>query len=401
MEEMSEGRRALIAVVASLAILALWSHFYKPPVPPPAPKTAITAPANSGNGSSTSPPSGTQAQTPKVVPAVIPRAAESSEEKIITIESPLYRVQISNQGGVVRSWELKKYLDNNKRQLDLVNTVAAKNLGQWPFSIVLQDPKLAAEANSGLYVVSSPDTTLDAPAEVTFHWSNSHLDVTKTLKFTDTYEMQVQATASLDGAPLPVAISWAGGFGDTTVYQESQLVGVFYNTNGKLNLLTYKKVGTPNHQDQPFEQPGTMSYAGIEDQFFTAAFLPNDGELNLWSWLHQVNEPDDEGKTASQAVAEMAAGTTMAGPLDMRVYVGPKDLDLLAKVNPPLEALVNFGYMSIIAKPLLAILQWAYHYVPNYGWCIVLMTLAINSVLSRSRCRAGARCRKCSAWRPR
>jgi YidC/Oxa1 family membrane protein insertase len=96
--------------------------------------------------------------------------------------------------------------------------------------------------------------------------------------------------------------------------------------------------------------------------------------------MHQANEQDD-GKTVQQPVAEMAAGSPEAGPLNMRVYVGPKDLNLLANLNPPLESLVNFGYMSIIAKPLLAILQWGYRYVPNYGWCIVLMTLAINSVL--------------------
>jgi YidC/Oxa1 family membrane protein insertase len=63
------------------------------------------------------------------------------------------------------------------------------------------------------------------------------------------------------------------------------------------------------------------------------------------------------------------------------VYVGPKDLDALARVRPPLEELVQFGWMGVIAKPLLFVLQWMYHYIPNYGWCIVLLTLAINTAL--------------------
>ena len=46
-----------------------------------------------------------------------------------------------------------------------------------------------------------------------------------------------------------------------------------------------------------------------------------------------------------------------------------------------MEDLINFGYISILAKPLLYSLQWVHRYVSNYGWCIVLLTLALNTVL--------------------
>ena len=55
----------------------------------------------------------------------------------------------------------------------------------------------------------------------------------------------------------------------------------------------------------------------------------------------------------------------------MRIYVGPKDLALLSKVQPSLEDLVQFGWTGIIAKPLLSVLQWMHRYIPNYGWAIV------------------------------
>jgi YidC/Oxa1 family membrane protein insertase len=379
MEEMSEGRRALLAVSISLLILLLWSRFYKTPAPPPqkakvpAPNT-ITAPQTSEEAPSTP----ATAAASKARPA---SAVQATEEQTIVVDGPLYRVELSNRGGVVRSWKLKKYLDDSKppRPLDLVNAAAAQQLGGWPFSFVLDDPQLEAQVNGALFVVSPDDADQRIPAEVSFHWSDGHLDVMKKLKFDASYETNVQVTATLDGKPLPAALAWRGGFGDINVYQAAQLVTVYYHTGGKLNLLPYKKLGASGHPEQRTLQPELMDYAGIEDQFFTAAFLANGPGLSLWHWVQQ-RDITEGGKAAQEPVEEMAAGSA-AGLLDLRVYVGPKDLDSLAKVRPPLEELVQFGWMGIIAKPLLFVLRWTYHYLPNYGWCIVLLTLAINTAL--------------------
>ena len=74
----------------------------------------------------------------------------------------------------------------------------------------------------------------------------------------------------------------------------------------------------------------------------------------------------------------MAVGQRRPGPVKARVFVGPKDLALLGKVQPSLEELVNFGWTGVIAKPLLFALQWLHRYIPNWGWAIVVLTLAIN-----------------------
>jgi YidC/Oxa1 family membrane protein insertase len=175
--------------------------------------------------------------------------------------------------------------------------------------------------------------------------------------------------ATLDGKPLPVGIAWRGGFGDKAVYKAPTLVTVYYSAAGKLNLLQYKKLGVPGNQSQPAVQYGPLEYAGIEDQFFTAAFLPDGTDLSLWHWT-QDHGGDPE--------AQMAAGSTAAGPVKMRIYIGPKDLGQLESLKPSLSELVNFGWMGPVAKPLLWVLQTLHTKVPNWGWCIVLMTLVIN-----------------------
>ncbi|MGC1673061.1 MAG: membrane protein insertase YidC, partial [Candidatus Acidiferrales bacterium] len=286
--------------------------------------------------------------------------------------------------------------------LDLVNDSVAQELG-WPFSVVMADSQLEAKANSGLYEIEThafstavphtaqlkpgnkapfpppvSDAGLFAPVEVGMHWSDGHLDVTKKLKFDLNYEMTVEVAATLDGKPEPVAVAWRGGFGDKAVYNAAQLVTVFYKTGGKLNLLQYKKLGVSGNQSQPALQYGPLEFTGIEDQFFTAAFLPDGTDVSLWHWMQNHTTTGADGKQTTLPEAEMAAGTTAAAPLRVRLYVGPKELRQLEELRPSLGELVNFGWTGIIAKPLLWILQTLHTKVPNWGWCIVLMTLVIN-----------------------
>ena len=375
MKEFSQETRALFAFLLALVVLLVWGKFYKPPAPPPRPPAGQTAPHPA--------PSATQ-PVPATQSAGAPTVAVKTEsvEKTIVVESTFYRIELSNRGGVVRSWQLKKYKDDQKppHTLDLVNAPAAQQLGGWPFSLALQDPQLEVRANAALYTITPSALALPAPADVTFEWSDGHLAVTKRLKFAQSYLIELEISVLLDGKPLPAAIAWRGGFGDTTVYQAAQQVGVFYATGGKLTLLPLKKLGVSDHPELRAAQAGPLDYAGIGDKFFTAAFLPNSPGMELWHW-ELSREFTVDNKQEKEAVAEMAAGAETPGPFSVRVYVGPKALEELSAQHPPLEELVQFGWLGIIAKPLLDVLRWIYRYVPNYGWAIVLLTLVINMAL--------------------
>src|SRR5215472_5981895 len=151
MDEMNDQLRSILFVVLALLILFTWAHFFKPPIPPPQPPAQIqkmpASPAESETGSQAS-------NQATASPAAIP-AVEAKEEKRVIIESDLYRVELSNRGGVVKSWALKKYFDDQKppQTLDLVNADSSAQLG-WPFSLFLDDPELTARANSALFEVT-------------------------------------------------------------------------------------------------------------------------------------------------------------------------------------------------------------------------------------------------------
>jgi len=381
--------RILVASLLSFAVIILWAKFFgpKPPVQPPqSNRPAVTAPAAPG---AATPVPANPSQAPAIASAIAPAAAASvavkraSQERTIVVENSLYRVEISNSGAVVRSWQLKNYKDDAKPQrvLDVVHPEASQQTGGWPFSVVLDDEQLQNAANAGLYQISSDGTTLHAPAEVEFAWSDGHLEVTKHFRFDHTYVVRVEASVKLNGSPIPAGIGWLGGFGDLTVTNPAPIetVSTYYSEGGKISTFLHKKLDGVEKWGPGIWQGG-KEFTGIEDRYFTAAFLHASGatsgglETRYWKTSRTVHA---NGQDAQEPVPQVATKAS-AQPMALRVYVGPKDYDNLKKMNPPLHGLINFGWLEFIADPLFHGLKWLHGYIPNWGWAIVVLTLVIN-----------------------
>lgn len=393
MKELSTEKRVLLAFALWILIMLGWSYIWKPtppqrpPQPAPASGTTSAPPPQPGAVPAPGKAPAVGAAPAQKPEAVAPTPKAASEEKTTVIDSPLYRVELSNRGGVVKRWQLKKHTDHNRHPLELVNAEAAQQLGAWPLSIALQDAQLEGQVNAALYEVTSGQANLTAPADVLYEWSDGHAQVTKRVKFDPSYVVVIETSVTLEGQPLAHGVAWRGGFGDLSEYSHAEQVKVFYRENQKLNSLEHKKLGVPEHREQRLRQEGTMEYAGIEDRYFAAVFLPRSDNpaqwnagMSLWHWRLE-RDVTVEGKTSKEPVAEMAAGTTVAGPVAFRVFIGPKALDELRAQKPPLTALVQFGWFGFIAEPLFYFLRWIYNYIPNYGWAIILMTLAVNMAL--------------------
>src|SRR6266566_3303460 len=381
--------RILVASLLSFGVIILWAKFFgpKPSVQPmPANRPAETAPAVPGPATrATANPLPVPAAPVATAPAAATTVAvkNDSEERRIVVENSLYRVEISNRGAVVKSWQLKNYKDDAKPQrvLDVVHPDASQQTGGWPFSIVLDDEQLQNAANGALYRLSSPATALQAPAEVELAWSDGHLEVTKHFKFDHTYVVRVETSVKFNGNPIKAGIGWLGGFGDLTVTNPApvETVTTYYSEGGKITNYPHKKLDGLDKWGPGLWQGG-KDFVGIEDRYFTAAFLPasstSAGALETRYWKTsravQVN-----GQDALEPVPQVAAAAS-AQPLALRVYVGPKDYDDLKKMNPPLHGLINFGWLEFVSEPMFHGLKWLHKYIPNWGWAIVVLTLVIS-----------------------
>jgi YidC/Oxa1 family membrane protein insertase len=381
--------RILVASLLSFGVIILWAKYFGPKLPvlpPQSNRPAVTAPVAQGSA----PSSATNPSQIGTAPATLPAAPvarvpvkSDSQERTIVVENSLYRVEISNRGAIVKSWQLKNYKDDAKPQrvLDVVHPDASQQTSGWPFSVVLDDEQLQNSANGGLYQLSSPATALQAPADVELGWSDGHLEVTKHFRFDHTYVVRIATSVKFNGKPIPAGLGWLGGFGDLTVTNPVpvETVSTYYSEGGKITNYLHKKLDGVDKW-APGVWQGGKDFVGIEDRYFTAAFLPANGaapgtlETRYWktSRTVQVN-----GQDTLEPVPEVAAATSTQ-PLALRVFVGPKDYDDLKKMNPPLHGLISFGWLEFVAEPLFHGLKWLHNYIPNWGWAIVVLTLVIN-----------------------
>jgi YidC/Oxa1 family membrane protein insertase len=128
---------------------------------------------------------------------------------------------------------------------------------------------------------------------------------------------------------------------------------------------------------------GPLVFAGVEDRFFAGIFIPDSPDTKARITREVWTPPDWQGdeKDKPRPLA-VRLGSLSAKPVDFRLFVAPKDLDVLRAMNPPLDSLVDFGWFSIIAKPLFIGLHYINdHWVHNYGWAIILLTLLITTAM--------------------
>ena len=352
------------------------------------PKKEPEPPAGAHSPASTS--TATPAQTPEAVtpaPAAQASTVAASNETTAVIENELYRITFTNRGAQVKSWILKKYKDDDGKPLDLVNQTTAAKFG-YPLSLFTYDQGLRNRLANALYV-SSSSGNLPAPGSLSFDYSSGGLEVHKAFRFDSTYVVHAEISVRQNGAPVTALLSWPSGFGDQSTLPQYAGGTVDTSQNGKEDQIAYKKVVGGETLRGPFD------WAGVSDLYFAAIFLPDDPSDSLLVSLHNTiavprNLKRPDPNQTDQASVLGAAMGDANGPASLRIFAGPKSLDVLASVHavtgPSLEKVVSFGWWGIVAKPLFLILRFIYdHMVPNWGWAILLLTIVLNVAMLPTR----------------
>ena len=355
--------RLLIAFALMFLVLFVTPYFYKPPA---GPKQTTPAATPSQAVQVTKKPEAAPAAPVQPAPGEMKGAAEQE----FAIETDLYKIRFTNKGAVVKSWLLKKYLDHAGKPLEVVNAAAFVKAPP-PFAVSLKDDKVASEFNYGLFVAKPTPDNLG----VDYEFSDGKNFCRKSFRFgKNSYLAQVTSEVTQNGAPVPHEIEWRGGFGDSTVLNRiAEQHSVYYDL-AQTKLITKDAKAA---KDGAITSNGNYSFAGLDDRFFAFVFLPKD---NISTEVRTVKD-DLAGPSGKE---ESYVGVAVGGDSINRfsIFAGPKDIDILRKVDPRLEQLIDWGFFGIIAKPLFLALHWMNDtLVHNYGWSIVILTIGINLLL--------------------
>jgi YidC/Oxa1 family membrane protein insertase len=361
------SKRVVLAFALSFVVLVMWYRLFAPAPPPPPKKTSPPAPAPAA-------PAKPEAAAPTPATPVTLPVQQGSEAEEIVIEGEFSRVTLSTQGGVIKSWVLKRYRDEKQAPLDVVNGAACQTLG-FPMSLTLADAELTKKLNTGLFVATSAGSKLAAPAKVDLTYSDGKIQVRKRFSFGPKYEVHAEISV-FDGLRyLPVEVVWPGGFGDHSLRaaMKESFSHLIYGATEKYENLAQAKV----KEDRLI--PGPFQLAGMGDRYFVSMFLPDSPDQISFRIGRRAWDPPDWKEKEKPKEAFAALASQQPRPLAFRLFVGPKDLDVLRAMNPPLDRLVDYGWFSIVAKPLFLGLRYLHdRWTHNYGWAIVILTVLIN-----------------------
>lgn len=396
--EISIERRMLLALVLMGAVLIGSQYLFKafspaePAKPPAAESTAATPPTDAA----AAPSPEAAAPAPAATPAPVASGAKATDSKIpasaapaastpsvvkadaeqrFTIETKTSKIVFSNRGAVVEHWILKGYHGADGHPLELVNQASFAKIGK-PFGLQIQGQKPPVAPNGALYAAK---TGADGKS-IEFEYAENGWVFRKSFSFPeDGFVAQVSSEVLNGQTPVPHLLMWRGGFGDPSVDKryDFQHAAFYDRTSGKLQLKS-----ASDAKDGTVSFTGAFTFAGIEDKYFAAMFLPgmsnSDAGASFETNVYSDSVPYN-GDAEEQNYVGVAVGGS--GQNAFRLFVGPKNRHILKNVNPKLDGLVDFGWFFFIAEPLFIALNWlTANYLHNFGWSIIVLTIAINFV---------------------
>jgi YidC/Oxa1 family membrane protein insertase len=376
-------KRLPLALALMMLVLLVSQYIFKPA---PGPKPA--KPVNDQTAAAV-------VEKPQASAATLaepaPPAGQIQASSLISteVDTDLYHIVLSNRGGVITSWVLKRYTNDAGKPLQLIN-LAASDVPR-PFSLQINGQQPAFDPNIVLYRPSVSNGGLS----ITYEYSNGQTSIRKSFVFQkNSYLSTIKSAVLENNTPAPSLLMWRGGFGDEAVHNASSLQHtVRYDT--ATNKLVSKT--TKDAKSGPITDIGNYTFGGLEDNFFAAVALPLEGSsLEIRTYSDQVKLPNEE-----KALPFIGAGLSSGPQNEFSLFVGPKDIQILKQVNPKLTQIIDWGFFGVIAKPLFLWLNWTKdHWTGNYGWAIMVVTLLINLALFPLRLSSLKSARKMQKLQP-
>ena len=365
-------KRAIIAVGLSIAVFYLFSMLFGPEkqiVAPPAPPQSASSAANSSAAPNIPPP---QIQSP---------VANSSQsvptnvaQKIITIDTDLYSAQFSSRGASLKSLTLKKYREENSPESKKVTLGNDSDPNIFSFSTRASGFNLPNNAD---FIVETNDMTIEkgGTRQLSFNYiSGQGYTVRKIYTLSSgahgiRLETQVFNNSA---APMVGAVQHVMTYPAEPKVKDNRFdtAGAYLFSDNSLQADKIKDVASASKRYDK-----SIQWFGFADKYFLNAIIAEKNSIASVE-LKKNSAGFFESIISSP---QFTINPGQSATTSSRLFVGPKDLDILKAEGNSLEQSLDLGWFTVIAKPLLYTLKYFYGYVGNYGVAIIIITIILKA----------------------
>jgi YidC/Oxa1 family membrane protein insertase len=416
-------RRTLLWVVFSMSLVFLWDawnkHNGQPSLFSPAP-AAKPAAAGSAPGPATAAlPTPTGSATATVTAggaAATPSApaASGAAAELVTISTDVIKATIDGRGATLARIELLGkadpvdpthnvvVLDQSSQRLYLAQTglVPPAGGGGLPnhhtvMTAVPGDRELKSGANELQIRFESPEVGgVKLVKTYTFHRGDYLIDVKHEVVNASSAAIDPRLYLQLvrDGNPPAGESSFYFTFTGPAIYTEAD----------KYKKVDFKSIEKRKPGEKPDHATASDNgWVAMVQHYFISAWLIDaaDGKKQPREIFTGKVDTNTYSVGMFVPLGEVAPGASKS--FDAKLFVGPQEENKLAALAPGLELVKDYGWFTILAKPLFWLLTQLHAFIGNWGWAIVALVVLLKIAFFWLNAKAYQSMAKMKAINPR
>ncbi|MDB5761737.1 MAG: yidC [Herminiimonas sp.] len=375
-------QRTVLWVVFSLSLLILWDNWMrytgKPSMFFPTPTTQQAKPAAGGAARSDVPQASTAAPANSAATAnAVPAGTAPAQSERITITTDVVKADIDTAGGELKRLELLKHKDtvDPKKNVVLFDVSPTRTyLGQ---SGLIGGP---FPNHKSIFVAKPGPRSLDGGNQIQLVLESEQggVKLTKTYTFRrGDYTIDIKhAVTNVGSAPITPSLYVQLVRDGSKPEGESRFYSTFtgpavYTEAEHFQKLDFDKIekGKETHATK-----ADNGWVALIQHYFVSAFVPPENApreiftKKVDTNLYAVGSILPMGTIAPGATAVM----------DTRLYSGPQESAVLEKVAPGLDLVKDYGWLTIVAKPIFWLMTQIHKVLGNWGWTIIVLTILIK-----------------------
>jgi YidC/Oxa1 family membrane protein insertase len=380
-----DTRRTILWAVFSIAGLLLYNNWLayegKTPLFGPQNTSKPESVAVEGEKKNDVPVATTSASNnlPVIAPKTIPASmAQLANKERFKLQNDVLEIEVSADGANVVSATLLKELDADKKPMRLMQLSAGHQYFARSGLIAAGNAELPNHTSEFKLQSTGKDGSGRPYLVVISERNGVSLEKTFILN-PSSYVIDVMHRVTKNNAAIGPLVLYTELVRDGSKLEESQFYSTFtgpavYTDKEKFNKLEFADIEKNKINIPKLVAAGDPAWVAMVQHYYASAWIPSDkvnrdvyaGKIDTNVYRVGIQTPLDN----------IAPGTTTTETA--RLFVGPQQESVLEAIAPGLELLKDYGYLTILAKPIFWTLERIHEYVNNWGWSIVILTFLIK-----------------------
>ncbi len=368
-----DTRRLILFVIFSFSIMMLWDSWQQKNRPElPIQSTVQQETPATGSSASTDSPGTATANN-----ATSEGIFKLEKGQRIQVTTDLFQAEIDTVGGDLRHLTLNKHLASDGKQGNFVLMDDA----QTPMLYVAQTGLMGAGLpnHKSLFTSTAASYTMAndaASQEVRLSWMGDGISVDKIYTFhRGSYVINVNYQINNGSATAIAPSAYYQIVHDSLSNQGTKMRPTFTGGAYFTDADKFKKVKFADMAKASLSKTSKDGWIGIIQQYFASAWIPSVGTSREF----YTKKLSDNVFAVGVVTPLTSIAVDAKSEVGAKLFAGPQTNSDLAAAAPGLEYAVDYGWLTVIAKPLFWVLSKIHALVHNWGVAIILVTVLIKA----------------------